>query len=201
MPAAAQGTPDSARDNALLERADAGRIQGAKTAPVWLVEISDFQCPFCKRFHDETYPLIKREYIDAGYVRMAYVNLPLSMHANALPTAEAAMCAAAQDKFWQMHDALFATQERWAPMEKPAALIDSLAVAVGVDPNAWRACMRSGVMRRLVNADRTRASTAGAGSTPIFFVGNSPIQGAAPIGVFRAAIDRALGRTTGGAPK
>lgn len=191
---------DSARDNALLERADAARIQGTRTAPVWLVEISDFQCPFCKRFHDETYPIIKREFIDPGHVRMAYVNLPLSMHANALPAAEAAMCAAAQDRFWQMHDALFATQQRWGPMEKPGALIDSLAVSVEVNPTEWRECMRSGIMRRLVNGDVARAGTSGARSTPVFFVDNEPIHGAAPIGVFRAAIERARAKTAGRTP-
>src|SRR5262245_4988623 len=66
---------DSARVEALLQRADAGRIQGSRTAPVWLIEISDFQCPFCKRWHDETYPLIQREFIQPGVVRMAYINL------------------------------------------------------------------------------------------------------------------------------
>src|SRR5690348_490690 len=78
---------DAARADSILGVADAGRIQGSPSAPVWLVEISDFQCPFCKRWHEEVYPMIKRDYIDKGIVKMAYVHLPLSMHPNAMPAA------------------------------------------------------------------------------------------------------------------
>src|SRR5205085_7650403 len=79
-------------DTTIISRADAGRTAGSEGAKVWLIEISDFQCPYCRQWHDSTYPTIRREYVDAGKVRMAYVNLPLSMHANAMPAAEAAMC-------------------------------------------------------------------------------------------------------------
>lgn len=185
------GTADSARIDSLLQRADAGRIQGAADAPVWLVEISDFQCPFCKRFHDEVYPAIKREYIDRGIVRMAYVHLPLNIHQHAEAAAEASLCAAAQQRFWPLHDKLFETQNRWAGMDDAAALFDSLAVASGVNATDWRDCMRSGVMQRVINGDRTRAASVGARSTPIFFVGNEPIQGLVPFEAFRQAIERA----------
>jgi protein-disulfide isomerase len=187
--AAASG--EAERADALLQRADAGRIQGDTAAPVWLVEISDFQCPFCKRWHDETYPAIKRDYIDAGIVRMAYVNLPLSIHPHAEPAAEAAMCASAQGRFWQVHDAIFATQPRWAAMGDARALFDSLALASGIDPSEYRACMDSRVMLRLINGDRERAASAGVRPTPTFFVGRERIEGAAPLNEFRAAIARA----------
>ena len=190
--AAAQVSGDSARENDLLERADAGRIQGSQAAPVWLVEISDFQCPYCKQFHDQTYPLIKREFIDAGHVRMAYVNLPLSsIHRHAAPAAEAAMCAAAQNKFWPVHDSLFASQDRWNKLTDATAVFDSLALKAGVKADEFRDCVRSQVMRRLLNGDRQRAGSAGVTSTPVFFVGDEVIRGAAPIQEFRAAIERA----------
>jgi protein-disulfide isomerase len=182
---------DSARVNAMLERADKARIQGDSAAPVWVVEISDFECPFCKRWHDETYPALQKEYIQTGRVRLAYVNFPLGQHVHALPAAEGAMCAAAQDRFWPMHDALFNTQPLWASMRDASTLYDSLAVSVGVNAGEWRECVRSGVMRRLVSADHSRGQSAGVSSTPIFFVGDEPIQGAQPIATFRAAIERA----------
>src|SRR5437868_5456634 len=72
--AAAQPVSDSARESALLERADKARIHGDTAAKVWLVEISDFECPFCKRWHDQTYPALVRNYVQTGKVRMAYVN-------------------------------------------------------------------------------------------------------------------------------
>ncbi len=191
--------PASSADaaNALLARADSGRIQGNPAAPVWLVELSDFQCPFCKRWHDETHPAIKRDYIDKGIVRMAYVNLPLSIHQHAEPAAEAAMCASAQGKFWPVHDAFFTTQERWTPMPDARAMFDSIALATGIDRATYRSCMDSDVMLRILNGDRARAAEANVRPTPTFFVGGERIEGAAPLEVFRAAIERARARSAG----
>ena len=88
---------DSLRVDSLLQLADAGRIQGSASAPVWLVEVSDFQCPYCKQWHEQVYPAIKKDYIDRGIVRMAYVHMPLNIHPNAQPAAQrdasAAGCA------------------------------------------------------------------------------------------------------------
>jgi protein-disulfide isomerase len=179
-----------------LERADRARIQGDTTAPVWVVEISDFQCPYCKRWHDETYPALVRDFIRPGIVRMAYVHLPLQQHQHAFHAAEAAMCAAVQNRFWQMHDALFETQPRWVPLTDATALFDSLAVASGVKGSEWRECMRSMVMRRLINADRARSMSAAVSSTPTFFVGDERVRGAAPIEEFRAAIERARAKSS-----
>lgn len=188
---------DSARANALLAAADAGRIQGDSAAPIWMVEISDFQCPFCRRFHEESYDAIVRDYVRPGIVRMAYVNLPLQMHQHALPAADYAMCASAQNRFWQVHDALFQTQETWAPMQNPAPFFDSLVVANGVDATRLAECLASGTMRRLIAADVGRAANAGINSTPYFFVGSERIAGAAPLPEFRAAIERARAAAKG----
>ena len=188
--------PAASSADALLARADRGRIQGDSAAPVWLVEISDFQCPFCKRWHDETYPALKRDYIDKGIVRMAYVHLPLSIHPHAEPAAEAAMCASAQGKFWQVHDDLFDTQARWTPMSDARALFDSIALDSGIDAAAYRSCMDSDVMLRAINGDRERAASANVRPTPTFFVGGERIEGAAPLEVFVAAIARARARAS-----
>ncbi|MEX2177615.1 MAG: thioredoxin domain-containing protein [Gemmatimonadaceae bacterium] len=183
-------TADSAA-NALLERADAGRIQGDTAAPVWIVEVSDFQCPYCRMFHEETYPALQREFIRTGIVRLAFVNLPLQMHRNAQPAAEAAMCASAQGRFWPVQDAIFASQERWANIADPAPYFDSLVVAAGVNAAEFRDCIQSGTIRRLIAADVGRAAGVDIRSTPTFFVGDERLNGAAPIEAFRAAIQRA----------
>src|SRR2546423_12623964 len=96
-----------------ITRADLGRIQGSPDAPIWVIEVSDFQCPFCKEWHDQTYRAVLDQYVKTGQVRRAYVNFPLAIHANAWPAAAAAMWAGAQNKFWVMHDSLFASQARW----------------------------------------------------------------------------------------
>jgi protein-disulfide isomerase len=198
-PPGAQATAsDSARNDSLLQRADAGRIQGSPPAPVWLVEISDFQCPYCKQWHDSVYPALKREYIDKGIVRMAYVHLPLNIHPNAPAAAEASLCAGLQDRFWPVHDKLFATQARWATKPVPAATayFDSLSVAAGVDASAFRDCVKSGLMRRIISGDGSRATAAGVRSTPVFFIGNESIPGLAPLEAYRQAIERARAAAT-----
>src|ERR1700704_1331745 len=128
-------------------KADLARIQGSPNAPVWVIEVSDFQCPYCKQWHDETYPVFRDEFVRTGKVRLAYVNFPLSQHQYAWPAAGAAMCAGAQGKVWGMHDALFNTQSKWEALAAPASFFDSLARAQGVDVERWRHCVQSGKMK------------------------------------------------------
>ena len=86
----------------------AGRSKGAASAPVTVYEMSDFQCPYCRRFALETFPTLEREYIATGKVRWVFVNFPLtSIHPNAVAAAEVALCAAQQGAFWQVHDLLY----------------------------------------------------------------------------------------------
>jgi protein-disulfide isomerase len=105
------------------------------------------------------------------------------------------MCAAAQGKFWEMHDALFETQARLETMSSPAPLFDSLARTVGVDVARWRDCVSSGKMKALIQADHDRAARAGAGATPSFLIGDKILAGAQPIDKLRVAIDSALAKT------
>jgi protein-disulfide isomerase len=175
--------------------ADKARIRGAETAPVWLVEISDFQCPFCKQWHDESFAKIDQEYVKTGKVRLAYLNFPLSrIHKNAQAAAEAAMCAGVQGRFWALHESLFQTQPRWAELKSPIAVFDSLARAAGVDAKGWNSCMTTHATAKLIEADRDRSSKAGVESTPTFFVGDRALAGAYPVDTFRVAIDQAIAK-------
>src|SRR5688572_22203201 len=119
--------PTSAANDPLVARADSGRIRGNPAAKVWMIIASDFQCPYCKMWHDQTDLAIRKEYVDNGKVRLAFVNFPLGNHPHAVPASEYAMCASAQGKFWEMHDQIFAAQERWAPMPDATAVFDELA--------------------------------------------------------------------------
>lgn len=190
--AAAGAAGPGSDSSALRAAADSGRIQGTPGAKVWLIEISDFQCPYCKMWHDESYDALRREYVATGKARTAYVNFPLDMHVQAMAASEAAMCASAQHKFWEYHDALFHSQEQWGRPGDMAPAFDSLATSVGADLPKFRACTRSHVMRALVEADRDRMERAGVRSTPTFYVGNQQIAGAQPVDVFRRAIDAAV---------
>lgn len=189
--------PDTARVataplDSNITRADRARIQGSANAPLWVIEVSDFQCPYCKQWHDQTYNALLDQYVKTGKVRLAYVNFPLGIHAYAWPAAEAAMCAGAQDKFWPMHDSLFASQTHWQSVTDPAPMFDSLARSTGVDVALWRECVKSGKMKPLIQADHDRAERAGVGATPSFMIADKLIAGAVPLSEMQRVIDSAL---------
>jgi protein-disulfide isomerase len=188
-PAATTSAPST---DPLVARADSGRIRGNPSAKIWMILASDFQCPYCKMWHDSSDMTIRRDYIDNGKVRLAFVNYPIGSHQNAIPAAEYAMCAAAQNKFWQTHDALFASQEKWAALPDPAPLLEQAATSAGVDLTALRSCVSSHKMRPLIEADREKASQAGVRATPSFFVNNQLLEGVVPTAELKKALDAAL---------
>ncbi len=182
-------------DTALERRADHARIQGKDDAPVWIVEVSDFQCPYCRAWHEETYPEVVKEFVETGKARLAYINFPIPGHRNAWPAAEAAMCAAAQGHFWPVHDALFQTQQKWESLPDPNTLFDSLATSAGVDMGRYHECISQHEMRALVQADVDRARESGVNATPTFIIGDQSVSGAQPIQVFRQLIGAALNKS------
>jgi protein-disulfide isomerase len=180
------------RTDSLVALADRGRIEGSPSAKVWLVIVSDFQCPYCKQSHDSTFEQIRKEYVRTGKIKVAYVNFPLNSHQHAWPSAHGAMCASEQGKFWEYGDKLFETQEKWAAMQAPAPLFDSLAQSVGVDMKQWRECVASERMQGLIRSDRDRGVEAGVNSTPSFLVGDKGLAGVHPMEDFRKLLDPAV---------
>jgi protein-disulfide isomerase len=176
----------------LVTHADSARIRGNPSAKVWMIIASDFQCPYCKMWHDSSDQTIRREYIDNGKVRLAFVNFPINSHQNAIPAAEYAMCAAAQDKFWQAHDSLFASQEKWAGLPDAGPTLERIVISAGVEAEALRSCVSKHKMLPLIEADREKASRAGVRATPSFFVGSQLLEGVIPIADLRKALDAAL---------
>jgi protein-disulfide isomerase len=190
QPTAAGSVAQPASGDTISRLADRGRILGDSSAQVWLVEASDFQCPFCKQWHDAAFASIVRDYVNAGKVRIAFLNMPLNIHPFAKPAAEAAMCASVQNKFWLMHDSLFATQRIWEKLQDPASMFDTLANENHVEMVAWRACVKQHLTAPLIEADYDRARSAGVRSTPSFFIGSKILDGAdADV---RGALDSAL---------
>ena len=194
----AVAAPAQPGQDTLSRLADRGRILGDSSATVWVVMASDFQCPFCKQWHDAAFAGLVKDYVNTGRVRMAFLNMPLSMHQHAKPASEAAMCASVQNKFWPMHDSLFATQKIWEVLESPLSMFDTLANENHVEMAAWRDCMSKHATLPLIEADLDRARQTGASSTPSFFVGTMKLSGADAN--VRGAIDSAL-KAAGAKPK
>ena len=189
---AAAPTPTPVASDSDVVRADLDRIQGDSSAAIWLVELSDFQCPYCKIWHDSTYEMVRRDYVATGKVRMAYVNFPLEIHPNAFLAHETAMCAGAQGKFWEVHDLLYNTQSQWAAMSAPRPMFESLAVRAGADQARLAACLDSGKMKSMIQADYDRGVSAGVRSTPSFLIAGQLASGAIPPGQMRQMLDAAI---------
>ncbi len=157
---------------------------GPDTAPVTIVEFSDFQCPFCGRV-GPTLKQIKKEYGDQ--VRIVFKHQPLSFHAKA-PTAHAAAEAAhRQGKFWEMHDKIFANQKQMSP-EKYVEYATELELNV----DQFKADVASADVKKKVDADVKEAAKLGSTGTPGFFVNGLNLKGAKPFEAFKEIIDKEL---------
>ncbi len=191
-PATAQPAGDTLADSVLIARADQGRLMGRDSGAIWVVMMSDFQCPYCKTWHDASMASIKKEYVQTGRVRMAYLNLPLPMHPHARAEAEAALCAGVQKKFWEYSEALFAKQPAIAKRTTVQPTLDSIATTLSLDMPAFGSCQKREAIRALVESDIQQATKAGINSTPSFLIGDFLVQGALELPDFRRAIDTAL---------
>jgi len=170
-------------------------VVGRADAPVTIIEFSDLQCPHCARNALNTFPQIKRNYIDTGKVRYVARDLPLDMHPSAMPAAVATRCAGEQGKFWQYRHAVFDRQE-----DLDTAPYEALAAELGLDVPRFAACQKDGAQADAVRADVQLAGSNGITSTPTFVVGrivNGKFEGEAFAGAkayadFAARIDAVL---------
>jgi protein-disulfide isomerase len=172
---------------------------GRADAPITIVEFSDYQCPFCRRFYATTLPALKKDYIDAGKVRYVFRDYPLEeLHSHARKAAEAAHCAGEQGKYWQMHDALFANQ---GALELPQLV--EYGRSLGLDAPAFDICLSSGRNAVRVNRGLSEGAAAGVQGTPGFVIGRTKpgdivegtaIRGAQSLDTFRKIIEQLLTR-------
>jgi len=175
-------------------------VKGDPDAPVTIIEFSDFQCPFCSRFFQQTLPLIEENYIETGKVKLVYRDLPLaSIHPNAIPSHIAAECADEQGKFWEYHDALFERQSQWnrLGLDELKNVFKQYADDLELDAASYDSCLDSSDIVDEINEDLNDARTLGATGTPTFFIGTEKdgfvkITGAQPYMVFQASIDELL---------
>lgn len=160
--------------------------KGPATAPVTIVEYSDYQCPFCRRAHP-TVERILKEYPDK--VRLVYRDYPLNFHPRAVPASVAARCAGEQNKFWEYHTHL---------MEVNGDLSDAdlgkRATELGLDMPAFDACYASKKHEAAIQADFQAGAAVGVTGTPAFFINGRMLVGARPYEDFKDIVDDELGR-------
>ena len=162
--------PAAAPTPASIAPADDALILGDPNAPVTVVEFSDYQCPFCARHFQETWPRLKAEFVDTGRVRFVFKDYPLTdIHPQAPKAHEAARCAGEQDAYWTMHDRLFAGQAEWASRSDHVAIFKGYAAELRLDTVAFDECLDSGRWTGAVNADLAEGAGLGVQGTPTLF--------------------------------
>ncbi len=180
--------------------ADNDPIIGDPNAPITIIEFSDFQCPFCARFHIQTLPLILEEYIEQGKVKLVFRDFPIqSIHPNALPASVAAECANEQEKFKEVHDMLFDNQNKWNNQDTSDALslFSQYATNIQFEQDTFDSCLTNGKYIDEIKKDLGDGREYGVSGTPGFFVGNDEIgyvelKGAQPFESFKKIIEAQL---------
>lgn len=168
---------------------------GRATAPLTMVEFTDYQCPYCRRFEAEVWPKLKHDYIDTGKLRFIARDLPLEIHASAGPAAEAAHCAGEQGRFWEMHSALLG-----GAADLAAGGIDRRAKAVGLDLERFHSCVAQRKYASAIEAHVREADAVGIEGTPGFVIGRVVhgelqgvmVEGALPYDQFDALLRELL---------
>jgi len=158
---------------------------GPENAPITIVEFSDYQCPYCRRWHTEVYQPLLNAY--PGKIRLVYRHLPLtSIHPDAFPAAEASMCAGEQNSYWQYHDKLFSSETLGNN------IYIQYAQDLGLDMTSFEACITDHKYQEAIQADSDFALNLGVRSTPTFFINGLAVVGAQPLDVFKQVIDKEL---------
>ncbi|MEO8200521.1 MAG: DsbA family protein [Gemmatimonadota bacterium] len=190
-PAAADTMPvESVTDTGDTSYLIAERSKGKVDAPITVLEMSDFQCPYCRQHAIETWPELDRLYVQTGKVRWIFINFPIpQLHPNATTAAEFAMCSAKVGKFWPVHDLLFAHQDVWAPLKDPAPFLLTLADSAGIERSAVLPCLTNHGTRELLQRDAEGSAQVGVRSTPTFIIEGGLLRGAAPLALFKGILD------------
>jgi len=169
---------------------------GKDNAKVTIVEFSDLQCLFCRRFWSDTLPQLKKDYIDKGLVRLVYRQFPLpaTLHPAARDLSEASECANDQGKFWAFHDESFKQQAEKGEgtIEITTDDINAYATAIGLDITTFTDCFTNKKNTKKIDADLADGQKVNVSSTPTFFINGQIVVGALPFASFKTIIDEQL---------
>ncbi len=164
---------------------DADPFIGPEDAPVTIVEFSDYQCPFCRRYYEQTFSQLTEKY--KGQIRYVFKDFPLPMHPQAPKASEAAHCAGDQGKYWEMHGTLFRNQ---GSLGEEA--LKKYGQQIGLDTAKYEKCLSSAKYASLVDENMKVARKVGVNGTPTFFINGERLVGAQPMSEFEKRIDAAL---------
>lgn len=164
--------------------------KGAPDAPIMILEVSDFQCPFCKTHALGQGARIDEEYVETGKARVIYFHMLGHIHSQ--KSAEAAECAGNQGKFWEMHHLLFTETDEWWDAGDPVYFFKSYAETIGLDSEAFNTCIDMGERFAKVQNDHSIVTRGGITGTPTFIVNNQPLVGSPEYDTWKQILDSIL---------
>jgi len=181
-------------DSTLPKVQSNGYVMGDSSAPIEVIEFGDFECPSCARFSTLTEPEVRSRLVEKGVIRFRFIDFPLSMHRNTWPASRAAACADEQGKFWQMHDALFQSQDQWngETTGNPNPIFKQLAQQIGLNQKQFDDCVDSKKTQAKIQAHEQLAEQQHIQATPSFIIGGKIVEGPRPYDEFKAIVDSAL---------
>ncbi|MBU0702426.1 MAG: thioredoxin domain-containing protein [Chloroflexi bacterium] len=190
MPVAVEpATPAAGPTPVAIALANGALTLGNPDASVTIVEFSDYQCSFCARHLQETWPQLKAEFVDTGRVRYIFKDFPIiNTHPQAVKAHQAARCAGEQEEYWAMHDRIFVGQSEWASRSDHTAIFKGYAAELGLETAAFYTCLDSDRWASEINADLAEGAGLGVSGTPTFFINGYPLVGAQPYETFQYAI-------------
>ncbi len=165
---------------------------GDPNAPVKIIEYSDFQCPYCARFAAETEPKLLEAYIKTGKVYFEYRSFGEFIGPESRRSAEAAYCAGDQNKFWEMHDLIFANHTGENVGDYTDKRLKAFAQKLGLEMGAFNSCFDNNKYADRVKQDGLDGAQAGVQATPSFTINGKLFEGAQPFEAFQKEIDALL---------
>lgn len=183
-----------------IDVSELGYTAGSESAPIRVIEFSDFGCGYCRRFHLEVYPTLREEYVEEGHVEWKYIPFVLGIFPNGEEAAIAGECVIRHgpDSFAGFRDRMFEDQSAWRDQDDPTDVFVEVAAAEGVDPEPLRRCIEEGAVMERVRENNAVGREVGIRGTPSFLINGFPLHGAQPLNIFRTIFDDMLSRAPAG---
>lgn len=192
----ANGAAASPIDTTLPPVQSQGYVMGSPSAPIEVTEFGDFECPQCGRFATLTEPDVRSRLVNTGQIRFRYIDFPLDIHKNTWNASRAAACADQQGKFWQMHDAIFANQDRWngEATDNPDKVLKDIGKQIGLNTDQFDKCIDTKATQAKVQAHWKLAMDRHLDGTPTFIIGGQQIAAFLPYDQFKQLVDDAIAK-------
>ncbi|MEP6618477.1 MAG: thioredoxin domain-containing protein [bacterium] len=173
-----------------------GYLMGSPTAPIEVIEFADYECPGCGQYSTLTEPDVRTRLVNTGKVRIRFMDFPLDIHKNTWDASLAASCANEQGKFWEMHDLIFANQDKWngEATSRPRGPLGDLAKSLNLDMSKYGSCMDAETHRAQIQANQAEGLRRQVNSTPTFVIADQVVAGALPFDKFNEMVTAAIAK-------